>query len=108
MLLPLVGLPVTYLHNLLHSYDTGKVSDVPEYLQQPWTALLYHDQFPQLRSALAQHVETVQRPLQEMNGNSVAAHDQGAVTVVQDGVIEFVKQQGAAEFPQYDVTAFVP
>ena len=108
MLQPLVGLPVTFLHDLLHSYKSGQVTDVPEYLKQPWTALLYHDQFPQLRSALQQHVESSQGPLQEIDGNNIGVHEQGAVKHVQDTVADFVKQQGPIEFPQYNVSVFVP
>ena len=104
MLLPLVGLPVTYLHELLHGYETGKVSDMPEYLRQPWTELLYHDGFPQLRSALMQNVTG--QPLQELDSNA-GSKDDAFVTRVQTEVVDFIKQQGPVEFPKYAVSAFI-
>ncbi len=107
LLLPLVGLPVTYLHELLHSYETGKVPDVPQYLRQPWTGLLYHDHFPQLRSSLMHHLVATGRPLQELDGNSIGANDEAAVARIQNDVVDFLKQQGAAELPQYQVSAYI-
>lgn len=112
MLLPLIGLPLTYLQDLLHccasdgcaSGETGITSNLPEYLQQPWAGLLYHESFPQLRSSLIQGLVSNGGPLQELDSNSVS---EAAVAHMQTAVVDFVKQQSSAEFPQYDVSAFV-
>ena len=107
MLLPLIGLPVTYLPEVLHSYETGSVPDVPQYLTQPWTGLLYHDRFPKLRSALMHNLDSTGWPLQELDSNNVHANDELQVMRVQDDVVDFLKQQGSLEFPQYTVSAYV-
>ena len=107
MLLPLIGLPVSYLHELLHSYEAGKVQDLRTYLTQPWTGLYYFDRFPQLRAALMQTPLGPGRPLQELDVNSTAMSDEVAVTRVQNDVVDFLKQQGASELPQYTVSAYI-
>ena len=107
LLLPLVGLSVSYLHELLHSYEAGSMPDVPNYLRQPWTSLLYHDRFPQLRSALLQDLVSTGRPLQELDSNSIGASDETKVICVQNDVVDFLKQQGASEFPQYAGSAYI-
>lgn len=107
MLLPLVGFSVSYLHELLHSYEAGSMPDIPTYLRQPWTSLLYHDRFPQLRSALLQNLASTGRSVQQLDGNSMRASDETEVTCVQNDVVDFLKQQGASEFPQYAVSAYV-
>ncbi len=107
LLLPLVGLSMSYLHELLHSYEGGSMPDVPNYLRQQWTSLLYHDRFPQLRSALLQNLVSTGRPLQELDGNSIGASDETEVACVQNDVVDFLKQQGASEFPQYAVSAYI-
>ena len=107
MLLPLIGLSVTYLRELLRSCETDTTSNLPEYLKQPWAGLLYHESFPQLRSSLIQEVISSEGPLQELDTNSVHIVSEAAVAGVQTTVVDFVKQQSSAEFPQYDVSAFV-
>ncbi|KAL0028967.1 hypothetical protein WJX77_008705 [Trebouxia sp. C0004] len=107
LLLPLVGLSVSYLHELLHNYEAGSMPDVPYYLRQPWTSLLYHDRFPQLRSALLQNLVGTGQPLQELDGNSIGASDETEVACVQNDVVGFLKLQGASEFPQYAVSAYI-
>lgn len=104
MLLPLVGLPITYLQDLQRAHETGEVADLPEYLKQPWAGLLYHESFPQLRSSLVTDLLSSGRPLQELDGNSVAVNNEAAVTHVQTEVVDFVKQQGPVDLPQYDVS----
>ena len=100
LLLPLVGLPMTYLHTLLQRNEAGSTTDLHEYLTQPWTGLLYHDQFPELRTALVQGLVGQGGLLQGLHGESEAA-----VMHVQNDVMDFVQLEGAAEFPQYDVSA---
>lgn len=102
LLLPLAGLPMTYLHDLLHTAvtDGGNTADMSEHLTQPWTGLLYHDQFPQLRAALVQGLVGEGGLLQGLHGESEAA-----VMHVQNDVVDFVQQHGTVELPQYDVTA---
>ena len=107
MLLPLAGLPITYLSDLLHAHERGQVVDLPECLKQPWTGLLYHESFPQLRSSLVKEMVGSGRALQELDSNSVAVNSEAAVAHVQSEVVDFVKQQGPADFPQYDVSVFV-
>lgn len=107
MLLPLAGLPITYLNDLLHAHDTGRVADLPEYLKQPWAGLLYHDLFPQLRASLIEEVLDRGQPVQELDSNRVAVNSECAIADVQSEVIDFMKQQGPADFPQYDVSVFV-
>lgn len=107
MLLSFIGLPVSYLHELLHSYEAGKVQDLREYLTQPWTGLYYFDRFPQLRAALMQTPVGTGRPLQELDVNSTAISDEVAVTRVQNDVVDFLKQQGTTELPQYNVSAYI-
>lgn len=106
MLLPLAGLPITYLQELLQARETGKISDLPEYLTQPWAGILYHESFPQLRLSLIKELLSSGRPLQELDSNSVAVNSEAAMAHVQSDVVDFVKQQGAADFPQYDVSVF--
>ena len=110
MLLPLIGLPATYLQDLLRICDSGRTDatgNLPEYLQQPWAGMLYHDAFPQLRSSLIQDLVSSGRPLQELDSNSIAVPNEAAVSDVQTEVVSFVKLRSPVEFPQYDVSAFV-
>lgn len=107
MLLLLAGLPITYLNDLLHAHESGELADLPEYLKQPWAGLLYQESFPQLRSSLIEELLGSGRPLQELDSNSVTVNSEGAIADVQAEVIDFVKQQGPADFPQYDVSVFV-
>ena len=104
LLLPLAGLPMTYLHDLLQAAVTDggntHTADMSEHLTQPWTGLLYHDQFLQLRAALVQGLIGEGGLLQGLHGESEAA-----VMHVQNDVVDFVQQHGTVELPQYDVTA---
>ena len=104
MLLPLVGLPISYLQELQHAHETGTVDDLPEFLKQPWTGLLYHESFPQLRSCLLSELLSCGRPLQELDGNIAAVNSEAAKTHVQTEVMDYVKQLGPADFPQYDMS----
>lgn len=114
LLLPLAGLPITFFHDLLQQSEPNKAEtstqqraeaseaeDVGQKLTQPWTGLLYHDQFPQLRDALVQGLVGDGGLLQGLHGVSEAA-----VMHVQNDVIDFVQQQqqGASELEQYDVS----
>lgn len=111
MLLPLIGLHRSYLHDLLIDADTGvsmygegrSRSDLPEQLTQPWTGVLYHDQFPQLRAALVQGLVGEGGLLTGLTSQD--AESEAAVMHVQNDVVDFVQQQGTAELPQYAVSA---
>ena len=107
MLLPLVGLPLTYLQELQHAHETGTVDDLPEYLKQPWTGLLYHESFPQLRSSLVSELLSIGRPLQELGSNNTAMNNEAATAHVHTGVMDHVKQLGPVDFPQYDASVSV-
>ena len=101
MLLPLVGLPMTYLQPLQHARETGTQADPQESLKQPWTGLLYHESFPQLRSSLIVDLLNSGQPLQELDSNSVAVNSEAAIAHVQTEVMDHVKQLGPVEFPHY-------
>lgn len=107
MLLPLIGLPITYLQPLQHAREAGTQADPQESLKQPWTGLLYHESFPQLRSSLIADLLNRGQPLQELDSNRVAVNSEAAVAHVQSEVMDHVKQLGAVEFPQYDVSVSV-
>lgn len=107
MLLPLVGLPVSYLQELRHAHETGTLDDLPEYLKQPWTGLLYHESFPQLRSSLVFELLSSGQPLQELDSYGAAMYNEAAVTHVQTDVMDYVKQLGPVDLPQYDVSVSV-
>lgn len=107
VLLPLVGLPVSYLQELRHAHETGTLDDLPEYLKQPWTGLLYHESFPQLRSSLVFELLSSGQPLQELDSYGAAMYNEAAVTHVQTDVMDYVKQLGPVDLPQYDVSVSV-
>lgn len=107
MLLPLVGLPMSYLQELQHAHETGTVDDLPEHLKQPWTGLLYHESFPQLRSSLISELLSSGRPLQELDSNSASMNNEATIAHVQTEVMDRVKHLGPADFPQYDVSVSV-
>lgn len=107
MLLPLVGLPMTHLQPLQHACETRTQADPQESLKQPWTGLLYHESFPQLRSSLIVDLLNSGQPLQELDSNRVAVNSEAAVAHVQTEVMDHVKQLGPVEFPQYDVSVSV-
>ena len=107
MLLPLVGLPISYLRELQHADETGTVDDLPEHLRQPWTGLLFHESFPQLRSSLISELLSSGRPLQELDSNSASMNNEATIAHVQTEVMDQVKQLGPADFPQYDVSVSV-
>ena len=111
MLLPLIGLHMSYLHELLldakagedPSMETQNKSDLTQQLTQPWKGLLYHDQFPQLRRALVQGLVGEGGLLTGLNSND--DKPEAAVMHVQNDVVDFIQRQGPAEFPQYTVSA---
>ena len=107
MLLPLVGLPITYLRELQHAHETGTVDDLPEYLTQPWTGLLYHESFPQLRSSLISELLSSGRPLQELDSDSAAMNSEAVNAHLQTEVMDHVRQRGPVDFSQYDVSVSV-
>jgi len=47
----IVGLPATYLNNILQRYRRDQVKDLISELTQPWAAVIQHEAFGELRSA---------------------------------------------------------
>lgn len=48
----LVGLHENYLNKAIQRYDQGLVSDIADFLNQPWAMLMFHDKFQNLKSTI--------------------------------------------------------
>ena len=90
----LVGLPVSYLDQLVEKYDMGEVHDLLAYLGEPWMGALYHDKFPRLVRKIALRLHEAG---DDMGGDVLpAAAVKGMLgpkskRVVQDCILDFVK-----------------
>lgn len=51
-LLSLIGMPGSYLHNLVARYEEGIVPDIYGFLKENWSFLVFHDRFGALRAEL--------------------------------------------------------
>ncbi|GAX75485.1 hypothetical protein CEUSTIGMA_g2928.t1 [Chlamydomonas eustigma] len=63
----LVGLPNSYLNNVLVKHEAGHVQDLVEFFRQPWSELLSHDGFKELRDHIMQ-LASSSEPMQAVPG----------------------------------------
>ena len=89
------------MHDVLAKYDGGQIPDLLNYFSEPWARLLYHDEFPQLRSRL------IGSFIKGMGASSSSKQALEATVAgrAQDDVMDFIRQQGPAECPGYLVPA---
>lgn len=86
---------------MLAKYDEGQISDLLNYLSEPWAKLLYHDEFPRLRMSLLENA----LKFVAVGGKSTQTVEATICGQAQDNVLSFIKQHGAAECPGYVVPA---
>jgi hypothetical protein len=98
-----VGLPSSYLNNVLMKHEAGHVEDLVEFFRQPWSELLSHDGFKELRDHIMQVAPTSDpsklpgagdiRDMALMFLNSRPAEFPSFVSGLQDPALKVVKAQ---------------
>ncbi|KAK9809259.1 hypothetical protein WJX72_012281 [[Myrmecia] bisecta] len=114
----LVGLPASYLNGIEDKFYSGRITHLADFLSEPWADILYHDEFPVLRSALREltlntlngsqkdstAVGGAHAKLQKsrsISSRTPAQHKAAVLAEAQDAVLAFVKSQGPAQLQAY-------